>query len=142
MIDCREPSRLVAFWAQALRYRPQPPPDGHPTWREWYLAHGVPAEELGAGDCADRLEDPTGAGPRIWFQPVPEAKSLKNRLHIDLKVGGGRGVPLTERRGRVNAEVDRLIPLGATVLGTMDDPENGHYAVQLSDPEGNEFCVV
>ncbi|MEU2611929.1 VOC family protein [Micromonospora sp. NPDC007271] len=141
-IDCRDPGRLVGFWAEALRYRPQPAPAGHATWRDWYLSVGVPADELGDGDCADRLEDPTGAGPRIWFQPVPEPKSVKNRLHIDLKVGGGREVPLPERRARVDAEVARLVPLGARVLGTMDDSANGHYAVQLADPEGNEFCVV
>ncbi|MGR6321285.1 VOC family protein [Micromonospora soli] len=142
VIDCREPSRLAAFWAEALRYRPQPPPAGHTTWREWYLSVGIPAEELGEGDCLDRLEDPTGAGPRIWFQPVPEPKSVKNRLHIDLKVGGGRAVPLPRRRASVDAEVARLTGLGATVLGRMDDPGNDHYAVQLADPEGNEFCVV
>ncbi|MER7332089.1 MULTISPECIES: VOC family protein [unclassified Micromonospora] len=142
VIDCREPSRLVAFWAEALRYRPQPPPHGHATWREWYLANGIPADELGEDDCQDRLEDPTGAGPRIWFQPVPEPKSVKNRLHIDLKVGGGRAVPLPERRAAVDVEVDRLTALGARVLGRMDDPGNGYYSAQLADPEGNEFCVV
>ncbi|MEH1098803.1 VOC family protein [Micromonospora sp. CPCC 205561] len=141
-IDCGEPGRLVAFWAEALGYRPQPPPDGHPTWRDWYLACGIPPEELGEGDCLDRLEDPTGAGPRIWFQPVPEAKSIKNRLHLDLTVGGGRSVPLPERRLRVDVEAARLTGLGARVLGSMDVPENGHYSVQLADPEGNEFCVV
>ena len=141
VIDCRDPSRLVAFWAEALRYRPQPPPDGHPTWRDWYLSVGVPADEL-EGDCVDRLEDPTGAGPRIWFQPVPEVKSIKNRLHIDLKVGGGRAVPVAQRRITVDAEVGRLTALGARVLGSMDDPENGYYSFQLADPEGNEFCVV
>ncbi|SCG61955.1 VOC family protein [Micromonospora inositola] len=142
VIDCREPSRLVGFWAEALRYRPQPPPDGHATWRDWYLSIGIPPDELGDGDCLDRLEDPTGAGPRIWFQPVPEPKSMKNRLHIDLKVGGGRAVPLPERRSRVDAEATRLVDLGARVLGGMDAPENDHYSVQLADPEGNEFCVV
>ncbi|MGC5334809.1 VOC family protein [Micromonospora sp. DT62] len=141
-IDCAEPARLVAFWAEALRYRPQPPPDGHTTWRDWYLAAGVPPEELGEGDVVDRLEDPSGAGPRIWFQPVPEPKSIKNRLHIDLMVGGGRSVPLAERRPRVDAEVARLTGLGARVLGSTDVPEDGTYAVQLADPEGNEFCVV
>jgi hypothetical protein len=142
VIDCREPSRLVTFWAEALGYRPQPPPDGQPTWRDWYLSVGVPAEELGEGDCLDRLEDPTGAGPSIWFQAVPEPKSVKNRLHIDVKVGGGRAVPLPERRAAVDAKVARLTALGARVLGSMDDPDNNHYAVQLADPEGNEFCVV
>ncbi|MET7751894.1 VOC family protein [Micromonospora sp. NPDC005367] len=142
VIDCREPSRLVAFWAEALRYRAQPPPDGLPSWRDWYLSVGIPPEELGDDDGIDRLEDPAGAGPRIWFQAVPEPKTVKNRLHIDLKVGGGRSVPVAERRPRVDAEVARLTALGARVLGSMDDPDNGHYAVQLADPEGNEFCVV
>ncbi|WP_433386779.1 VOC family protein [Micromonospora sp. KLBMP9576] len=141
-IDCGDPGRLVAFWAEALRYRPAPPPAGHATWREWYLATGIPADELGEGDCLDRIEDPTGAGPRIWFQPVPELKSIKNRLHIDLTVGGGRSVPVAQRRERVDAEVARLTGLGARVLGSMDAPENDHYSVQLADPEGNEFCVV
>ncbi|MCM0674311.1 VOC family protein [Micromonospora phytophila] len=141
-IDCREPARLVAFWAEALRYRPQPPPEGHASWRDWYLSVGIPADELGEGDCLDRLEDPAGRGPLIWFQPVPEPKTVKNRLHIDLKVGGGRAVPLPERRTRVDAEVSRLTRLGARVLGSMDDPENGYYSFQLADPEDNEFCVV
>ncbi|TDB77029.1 VOC family protein [Micromonospora sp. KC723] len=140
-VDCRDASRLVGFWAAALRYRPQPPPSGFPTWRAWYLSVGVPAAELPEGDCQDRIEDPAGGGPPIWFQPVPEAKSVKNRLHIDLRPGGGRTVPLPERRARVDAEVDRLVVLGARVLGAMDDPTNDYYSVQLADPEGNEFCV-
>ncbi|WP_433282558.1 VOC family protein [Micromonospora sp. CA-244673] len=56
--------------------------------------------------------------------------------------GGGRAVPLAERRSRVDAEVARLTALGAWVLGGMDVPDNDHYSFQLADPEGNEFCVV
>jgi hypothetical protein len=141
-IDCADPDVLVPFWAQALGYVPAPPPPGHATWRDWYLSAGVPAEELGDSDCVDRLADPDGHGPLIWFQIVPERKSLKNRLHLDLKVGGGRSVPLELRRERVDAKVASLVATGATVLRSAEDIENNHYACTLADPEGNEFCVV
>lgn len=67
---------------------------------------------------------------------------VKNRLHLDLLVGGGRSVPLAERRERVVAKVASLARAGATVMRTTDTPEQDHYAVLLHDPEGNEFCVV
>jgi hypothetical protein len=58
---------------------------------DYYISLGVPPEELGDGDAVDRLVDPSGHGPAIWFQVVPERKSLKNRLHLDLKgVAGAR----------------------------------------------------
>ncbi|NUP34700.1 MAG: VOC family protein [Streptomycetaceae bacterium] len=141
-IDCAKPDLLAPFWAAALGYRAADPPEGHASWREFYLSVGVPAEELGDGDCVDRLVDPTGAGPAIWSQIVPEPKTLKNRLHFDLMVGGGRSVPVELRRQRVDAEVTRLTELGATVLRRSDDELNGHYAVTLADPERNEFCVA
>lgn len=137
--DAHDPERQVAFWAKALEYEPDPPPDGHSTWRAWYLSVGVPEDELGEGDCNDRLRDPEGTGPKIWFQPVPEAKTVKNRLHLDVWVAG-RGVPFEERRTRVLAKVAQLVEAGATRLyelsGTTD-----HFAVVLQDPEGNEFCI-
>ena len=144
-IDCAEPRKLVPFWAAALRYVPQPPPEGHATWREYWAATGVPEEELpeGVGELPESIVDPKGTGPRVWFQHVPEPKTVKNRLHLDLKVGGGREVPLAVRRERVDGEVARLTALGATILYAMDEP-NGmdYYAVVLQDPEGNEFCLV
>jgi len=141
-IDCADPGPLVAFWASALGYVPKPPPDGFATWRDYYLSINVPAEELGDGDCADRLIDPSGRAPGIWFQIVPEGKAGKNRLHLDLLVSGGRSVPLAQRRERVVAKVASLTQAGATVVRTNDTPELDHYAVLLQDPEGNEFCVV
>jgi hypothetical protein len=140
-IDCQDPSAMVAFWGPALEYEPQPAPEGFGTWREWYLSIGVPASELGDGDAQDRLRDPSGRGPRIWFQPVPEAKSVKNRLHLDLHVGGGRAVPIEERRPLVDAKVAELLAAGATQVHVLDGYD-GHYAVSLRDPEGNEFCVL
>ncbi|MFH8807201.1 VOC family protein [Streptomyces hygroscopicus] len=142
-IDCAEPRRMVDFWTEALGYVPEPPPGGHATWREYWTDMGVPAAELppGAGETPESIVDPRGQGPRVWFQQVPEAKATKNRLHLDLKVGGGREVPLAVRVERVTATVDRLTEAGATVLRIMDEPEMEYYAVVLQDPEGNEFCV-
>ncbi|AUA10341.1 VOC family protein [Streptomyces sp. SID8382] len=143
-IDCAEPRRMVAFWSEALGYVPEPPPGGHATWREYWADMGVPAAELppGAGETPESIVDPEGQGPRVWFQQVPESKVTKNRLHLDLKVGGGRDVPLAARTERVTATVDRLKGAGATILRIMDEPEMEYYGVVLQDPEGNEFCVV
>lgn len=77
--------------------------------------------------------------PRIYFQRVPEGKTAKNRLHLDLNVGG-RDVPLETRKQLVNAEVARLKALGATdERGAME--REGEYWVRMNDPEGNEFCI-
>jgi hypothetical protein len=138
--DCADPARMVAFWAPALGYAVAPPPQGHDTWNDYYLSIGVPEDELDlAGDGADSIVDPGGAGPRIWFQQVPEGKQVKNRLHLDVLVGGGRAVPLDERRRLVQARVDELLAAGASLLYVSD--ADGHYAQTLTDPEGNEFCV-
>ena len=143
-IDCADPQRLVTFWSEALGYIPEPPPGGHATWREYWTATGVPEDELpaGAGDIPESIVDPAGHGPRIWFQQVPEPKATKNRIHFDLKVGGGRDVPLAVRRQRVTATVERLIKAGAGVVRITDEPDAGQYVVLLQDPEGNEFDVV
>ncbi len=143
-IDCSDPQRMVAFWSDALGYVPEPAPDGHATWRAYWSSMGVPAEELppGAGDVPESIVDPAGRGPRVWFQAVPEPKAAKNRWHFDLKVGGGRDVPLEERTRRVEATVERLVEAGATVLRIKDEPDAGFYAAAMQDPEGNEFDVV
>jgi hypothetical protein len=139
VIDCADPGPLVRFWAAALGYVPPPPPAGHDSWADWYRSVGVPEDEI--GDGIDRLIDPTGAGPSLWFQIVPEPKTVKNRLHLDLLVAG-RGTPIAERRRIVDAEVERLVGLGATIVHVFDGDVSDHYGVTLSDPEGNEFCVA
>jgi hypothetical protein len=146
-IDCNNPSRMVEFWAPALGYAVQPPPDGFATMNEWYLSIGVPEDELDPdGDGSDRIYDPKGSKPPIWFQPVPESKSVKNRLHIDIMIGGGRDVPLETRKERVDAKVAALVAAGATVIRRdpedLDEPLPNRYARTLQDPEGNEFCVA
>ncbi len=140
-IDCADPERLVRFWADALHYDVEPAPGGYATWRAYWLSTGVPEDELGDDDGADSIVDPAGIGPRIWFQPVPEAKSVKNRIHLDLSASGGRSVPLATRRERVDAEVARLVSAGATIAYAHDTEGVDHYAVTMWDPEQNEFCV-
>jgi hypothetical protein len=139
VIDCADPEPLAVFWAAALGYVLQPPPDGFASWDAYYRDLGLPEEELGGG--ADCIVDPEGRGPRIWFQVVPDRKATKNRLHIDIGVGGGRDVPIETRRRRVDAEAARLAALGAVVLGALDSEGLDHYAVAMKDPEGNEFDI-
>lgn len=135
---------MVRFWSRALHYLPEPPPPGHSTWREYWQSAGVPEAQLppGAGDFPESLIDPGGRGPRIWFQAVPEAKIIKNRLHLDLLVGGGQSTAFAQRRRAVTGEAERLVPLGATVREVHDLPEMGHFSIGMLDIEGNEFDIV
>ena len=145
VIDCKDPELLARFWAAALGYVLEPPPEGFATWDDWRRDIGLPDSELGIG--ADSIIDPHGAGPRIWFHVVPDAKVVKNRLHIDIHVGGGRTVvegrsfPLASRTQRVDAEARRLTDLGATPTGALSADGLDHYAVGMKDPEGNEFDI-
>ena len=141
-IDSNDPSRLVAFWAPLLDYQVQPAPEGFETWNDYYRSVGVPDDELDPdGDGADRIFDPTGNGPKIWFQIVPETKATKNRLHLDVYVAP-RTTPYDERKPLVEAKVADLLELGATVRNTYDDAAHGHFFTVMLDPEGNEFCVA
>jgi catechol 2,3-dioxygenase-like lactoylglutathione lyase family enzyme len=137
--DCADPDRLARFWAEALGYKLADPPAGHASWDAFWRTVGVPEKDLGGG--ADRIVDPDGSGPRIWFQKVPEGKVVKNRLHLDLTVSSGREVALEVRKQQVDAEVDRLVAAGASRLRVLSEPGVDHYAVVMQDPEGNEFCV-
>ena len=97
VIDCRSADPLAHFWAEALHYVIEPPPSGFDSWDDYYRSIGVAEDELGLG--ADSIVDPDGEGPRIWFQVVPEQKSIKNRLHIDVRASGSsRDTPLETRR--------------------------------------------
>ena len=144
VIDCNDPDRLARFWASALGYVLEPPPEGFATWDDWRRDIGLPDSELGTG--ADSIVDPSGHGPRIWFRVEPGAKVGKNRLHLDIHVSGGTSVtdrtaPLATRVERVDAEARRLADLGATITGAMGGEGLDHYAMGMKDPEGNEFDV-
>ena len=133
----------MPFWCEALGYIAEPPPDGHSSWNDYWREMGVPDDELPTDhDAADSIVDPAGVGPRVFFQVVPEPKSVKNRVHLDLKISGGRAVPLPERRERIEAEAKRLEALGATRIRVNSTDGLDHYGVVMQDPEGNEFCVA
>ncbi len=138
-IDANDPARLARFWARALGYRPTPPAGPHTTWWSHYR------DRLGdAAAYDDRLFDPAGQGPAIWFQEVPEGKAGKNRLHLDLyPTGRDDSLSLDRRVEIVEAKVAELVGLGATVdhRTRHDDPESQFYFVVMHDPEGNEFCI-
>ncbi|MCU1600336.1 MAG: hypothetical protein JWO22_1045 [Frankiales bacterium] len=138
-IDCLHPTPLARFWCLALDYEPVPPPDGHATWTDHYRSMGVPEDELGEEDDLDRIRDPEGVRPSIWFQVVPEAKTVKNRLHLDILVG--RHLPKPERIVVVEERARLLQAAGATRVRTLDEYDT-HYGVTLLDPEGNEFCIT
>jgi hypothetical protein len=139
VIDCTSPEPLAHFWAEALQYVVAAPPAGFESWDDFSRSIGVPDDELGIG--ADRIEDPNGEGPGIWFQVVPEKKSIKNRIHVDVHASGARDTPLETRRGLVEAEATRLEGLGATRLSQILEEGLDHYAVAMADPEGNEFDI-
>ena len=119
VFDCRHPAPLARFWATALEGYAVAPYDE------------AELDRLRAAGIDDPEDDPTvlvepssGNGPRLWFQLVPEAKQVKNRVHLDLACAD------------VRAEVLRLAGLGARVLAE-------HQAwVTMADPEGNEFDVT
>jgi Glyoxalase-like domain len=136
VFDCADPARLAEFWAAALGYKLDDPPAGYASWPEFLTARGVPEDQWNA---ASACSDPEGRGPRIYFQQVPEPKTTKNRVHLDVNAGGPRATPAEERRRRVDAEVERLVGLGATRVGEVE--EFGEFCVNLRDPEGNEFDV-
>ncbi|HEY2792892.1 MAG TPA: VOC family protein [Micromonosporaceae bacterium] len=113
--DAADPHRLAAFWAFALGYVSEP---------------GYEDPE-GAS-----IIDPDGRGPAIGFLRVPEAKTSKNRLHIDIRVAGEPPWDMAERADLIRAKVAALVGAGASVFRDDED-----YVVML-DPEGNEFCVA
>jgi len=117
VVDCRNPELLARFWAAALGYVLEPPPEGFATWDDWRRAIGLPDSDLGIG--VDSIIDPRGEGPRIWFHVLPDAKVVKNRLHLDIHVSGSRADPLATRIQRVDAKATRLADLGATPTGAL-----------------------
>jgi catechol 2,3-dioxygenase-like lactoylglutathione lyase family enzyme len=130
--DAHDPDALARFWAAVFNY---PAPD----WGDFgaqLLAQGLTQDDL---DARSMVEDPAAEGPRLFFNRVPESKVAKNRLHLDINSTPGRHAEPAE----VDAEKDRLVALGATVVrlqnGSFGPLPEYHYV--MHDPEGNEFCL-
>ena len=135
--DAGDAEALGRFWAEVLGYVQQPPPDGHASWEAFLASVGVPEDERHDGYA---LVDPAGVGPRFLFQKVPEGKTAKNRMHLDVNVAAD--VPRGQRADACRARAAELVALGATQLAVFDGEEGpGSFWIVLADPEGNEFCL-
>ena len=144
-IDCADPEGLSRFWAATLGYVNPPPPgrevaDGEDVFDAWhaFLAQvGVPESEWNSASAA---QDPNGVGPRLFFQRVPEGKSAKNRLHLDVRAAPG--LEGDERMAALEAECERLVTLGAARVERHEPaPPMTAGHIVMTDPEGNEFCL-
>jgi hypothetical protein len=135
VFDAAEPEKLAEFWELALGYVREPPPEGFESWEEFARSAGIPEEKF--GEVSSRI-DPVGEGPRLFFQRVPEGKTAKNRVHLDIQVGAS--VPPGEERKRlVSEKVEQLVRAGASLA--WENETLWGDSVVLRDPEGNEFCV-
>ncbi|WP_027860772.1 VOC family protein [Marmoricola sp. URHB0036] len=132
--DCAEPERVARFWCEVLGYVVPPPPTGFDTWADF--DRSLPPDKQGSAYAAI---DPTGVGPRLFFQRVPEGKVVKNRVHLDVRVG--TGMVGEERLAALEAECARLIPLGATRFQLLLADEENESCLVMQDVEGNEFCL-
>ena len=132
--DCAEPERVARFWCEVLGYVAPPPPEGFATWADHNMT--LPPEQQ---DAAFFCTDPSGAGPRLYFQRVPEGKVAKNRLHLDVRVV--TGLVGEERLAALEAECARLLPLGAVRGRLLLADEENESCLNMQDIEGNEFCL-
>ncbi|MFP8962066.1 VOC family protein [Streptomyces nanhaiensis] len=132
--DCAAPERLARFWCEVLGYAVPPPPEGFATWDD-YSGSLSPEERDSWFACVD----PSGAGPRLFFQRVPEGKTAKNRVHLDVRVG--TGLVGEERLAALEAECARLMALGAKHVLTQRADGVNESCITMQDIEGNEFCL-
>lgn len=132
--DCADPERVARFWCEVLGYVVPPPPEGFATWDDFDRA--LPPERQGS---AFACVDPAGVGPRLFFQRVPEGKVVKNRVHLDVRVG--TGLVGEERLAALEAERDRLVALGAGCVRVMRADGFEESCIVMQDVEGNEFCL-
>lgn len=137
-IDCVDAQVVARFWCHALGYVEAPPPEGWTDWPTFLRDQGVPEEEWGDGAA---IRPASGDGPSISFLKVPESKTVKNRVHLDVKVSGGRHVDQALRESRMRAAEADLVAYGAR--SERDVADDGHLDhILMRDPEGNEFCIV
>lgn len=132
--DCENTRAVAQFWKAALGYVDPPAPEGYASWED-YVETRTEAEKVEFWAC----QDPNGVGPRLYFQQVPERKSVKNRLHLDIRIGPGlRG---DERLAELESEAARLEAIGARRLYLMAADGDNEAVLVMQDIEGNEFCL-
>src|SRR5947208_1570256 len=133
-VDCSSPHELADWWAEALGWTVEPSDEafirrmiaaGHASEEDTTTHRGVLVWKEGAA-----VTSPEPGRPRLLFMQVPEPKTVKNRLHLDLRFGAERQ----------EAEVARLTGMGATEL--WRGRQGPHTCVTMADPEGNETCVA
>ena len=117
-----------------LGYVVPPPPEGFATWDDY--SRSLPPEER---DSWFACVDPSGVGPRLYFQRVPEGKAVKNRVHLDVRVG--TGLVGAERLAVLEAECTRLVALGAVRVRLLPADDDNESCIVMQDIEGNEFCL-
>ena len=134
--DCADPGAQAQFWCEVLGYELQPPPPGFDSWDAALDAWGVPPERRNDRSAA---LDPDGRGPRLFFQKVPEGKSAKNRVHLDVRAAPG--LSGDERMAALEAQAEALVARGAArVQRVAPDPAHPEAGFnKMRDPEGNEF---
>jgi hypothetical protein len=135
--DCGDPDALCRFWSEVLGYQQQPPPPGFDTWDAFLESVGVPEDQRNTASAAIPVD---GTGPRLFFQQVPEGKTAKNRVHLDVRAAPG--LQDDERMAALESEAERLVALGATRVQRFEPGtalSAGHLV--MTDPEGNEFCL-
>ncbi|NEA35334.1 VOC family protein [Streptomyces sp. SID13031] len=132
--DCADPERVARFWCEVLGYVVPPPPEGFATWDDFDSS--LPPEHQGS---AFACVDPSGVGPRLFFQRVPEGKVVKNRVHLDVRAG--IGLVGDERLATLEAECTRLLALGATLVLVQRADGINESCITMQDIEGHEFCL-
>jgi glyoxalase superfamily protein len=132
--DCEEPERVARFWCEVLGYVAPSPPAGFASWDDYN--NSLPTEQR---DSWFACSDPSGVGPRLFFQRVPEGKVVKNRVHLDVRVG--TGLVGDERLATLQAESERLVALGAVQEQILYADEENESCIVMRDVEDNEFCL-
>ena len=122
--DCADPERVARFWCEILGY---------------VIPPGAQGQDGEQGEPWSACVDPDGVGPRLYFQTVPEGKVVKNRVHLDVRVG--TGLVGAERLAKLEAESARLVALGAVQLYVQLADEENESCITMQDIEGNEFCL-
>ncbi|MFC7430425.1 MULTISPECIES: VOC family protein [unclassified Agrococcus] len=143
--DAHDPEALSAFWRDALGYVHPPPPgvdlapgdDPLEAWDAFLERMQVPSERR---NDSSALVDPEGRRPRLFFQRVPEGKTAKNRVHLDLRAAAD--VAPEERMQALEAVCARHVAAGATRVRRHEpEPPLSLGFIVMHDPEGNEYCL-